>query len=102
MNDHMPGRMHDIKTVFVALLIAAALAVVADRVYFSDLEWKVRTSHLDRQLSGMEREAEELLKTVEDTLNAGGDVSLMFHNRIGSEAGEAGIILLVYEKDRIA
>ncbi len=98
----MPGRMHDIKTVFVALLIAAALAVVADRVYFSDLEWKVRTSHLDRQLSGMEREAEELLKTVEDTLNAGGDVSLMFHNRIGSEAGEAGIILLVYEKGRIA
>jgi len=58
-NDQMPGRMHDIKTVFVALLIAAALAVVADGVYFSDLEWKVRTSHLDGRLSDMERQAGE-------------------------------------------
>jgi len=102
MNDRMSGRMHDIRTVVVALLIAAALAVVADRVYFSDLEWKVRTSHLDRQLSDMERQAEELLKTIEDSVARSGDVSVMFHNSTGSEAGEAGIILLVYEKGRIA
>jgi signal transduction histidine kinase/uncharacterized membrane protein YciS (DUF1049 family) len=98
----MPGRMHDIRTVFVALLIAATLSVVADRVYFSDLEWKVRTSHLDRQLSEMERQAEDLLKTIEDTVTGSGDVSVMFHNSIGREAGEAGIILLVYERGRIA
>ena len=100
--DQMPGRMHDIKTVFVALLIAAALAVVADRVYFSDLEWKVRTSHLDRRLSDMERQAEELLKSIEDSVAGNGDVSAMFHNSTGSNAGEEGIILLVYQKGRIA
>jgi signal transduction histidine kinase len=98
----MSGRMHDIRTVFVALLIAAALSVVADRVYFSDLEWKVRTSHLDRQLSDMESQAEDLLRTIEDTITDRGDVSVMFHNNTGSEAGKAGIILLVYEKGRIA
>lgn len=101
MNDHMPGRMHDTKTVFIALLIAVALAVVADRVYFSDLEWKVRTSHLDGRLAEMERQAEELLEKTEETVTGSGDASVMFHNSTGSEAGEAGIILLIYEKGRI-
>jgi hypothetical protein len=61
----MNERLKDIRTVIVALLVTAVLAVAADQLYFSDLEWKFRTAHLDSRLSGLEEQAALLLQDVD-------------------------------------
>lgn len=99
----MSGRLKDIRTVFIAALIAAALAVSSDYLYFSNVEWRYRTSRLDKKLTEKELKAERLLSDMEAQLNENnGDPSLFFHNSTGSGALEDGIALLVYKDNRIA
>jgi two-component system nitrogen regulation sensor histidine kinase NtrY len=101
MNDIMPGRLKDIRIVFIALLVAVALAVVSDYLYFSDLEWKYRTSRLDKQLIEKEKKAIETLARMEMQLSDGSDPSEMFYNKSGSGAQEEGVTLLIYKEERI-
>jgi len=102
MNDFMPGRLKDIRTVFIAALIAAALAVSSDYLYFSNLEWRYRTSRLDKKLIEKEHRAEHLLTDIETQLRESNDPSRFFHNSTGSDALEEGIALLVYKENKIA
>ncbi|MCK7532867.1 MAG: hypothetical protein MZV63_18435 [Marinilabiliales bacterium] len=102
MNDIMPGRLKNIRVVIVTLLIVAALAVVADQLYFSDLEWRFRTSRLDAMLSDQEKGAALLLDEVGKQVEEAGDPSVMFRNSTGSIAEEEGITILIYDEGRIA
>jgi len=98
----MKGRLKDIRTVIVALLVMAALAVGADQLYFSDLEWKFRTSRLDSRLSGLEKQAALLLEEVEREIERAGDSSVMFRSNTGRDALADGITILVYKNEKIA
>ncbi len=98
----MKGRLKDIRTVIVALLVTAALAVGADQLYFSDLEWKFRTSHLDSRLSALEKQAALLLEEVEREIEVAGDSSVMFRSNTGRDALADGITILVYKNEKIA
>ncbi|MBE0678130.1 MAG: HAMP domain-containing protein [Bacteroidales bacterium] len=98
----MKGRLKDIRTVIVALLVTAALAVGADQLYFSDLEWKFRTSRLDSRLSGLEKQAALLLEEVEREIEEAGDSSVMFRSNTGRDALDDGITILVYKNEKIA
>jgi two-component system, NtrC family, nitrogen regulation sensor histidine kinase NtrY len=102
MNKVMPGRLKNIRIVIVALLVAAVLAIGADQLYFSDLEWRFRTSRLDARLSGMEKQAALLLEEVEMQILEKGDPSVLFHNSTGRDADEKGITILVYMADTIS
>ncbi|MDZ7634215.1 MAG: ATP-binding protein [Bacteroidales bacterium] len=102
MNDIMKGRLKNLRIVIVTLLIAAALAVVADKLYFSDLEWRFRTSRLDTRLSGQEKGAAVLLDEVGKRVKEAGDPSVMFHSSTGSSAEEEGITILIYDEGRVA
>jgi len=102
MNSKMQGRLKDIRIVFVALLVAAALAVAADGLYFSGLEWRIRTARADAKLSSLEKEAETLLSRTEEAITETGDPALLFRNTLGSEALKKGITLLVYRDGRAA
>ncbi len=102
MNDVMPGRLKNIRIVIVALLVTAAFAIGADQLYFSDLEWRFRTSRLDARLSGMEKQAALLLEEVGRQVLEVDDPSILFHNSTGGDAEEKGISILVYKADTIA
>jgi two-component system nitrogen regulation sensor histidine kinase NtrY len=102
MNDIMPGRLKDIRIVFIAALVAAALAVSSDYLYFSNFEWRYRTARLDKKLIEKEQKAERLLMGMESQLKESSDPSLFFHNSTGSDALKDGIALLVYKENRIA
>ncbi|MFN2336109.1 MAG: ATP-binding protein [Bacteroidales bacterium] len=98
----MKGRLKDIRTVIVTLLVTAALAVGADQLYLSDLEWKFRTSHLDSRLSGLEKQSALLLEEVEREIREAGDSSVMFRSNTGRDALADGITILVYKNEQIA
>lgn len=102
MNEVMPGRLKNIRKVIVGLLIAAALAIGADQLYFSNLEWRLRTSRLDARLSGMEKQAAKLLEDVANQVLADDDPYLLFRNNSGRDAEEKGITILVYKADTIS
>lgn len=102
MNDIMPGKLKDIRIVIVALLATVVLAIGADYLYFSDLEWRFRTSRLDARLSGMEEQATMLLDGVVKQVLEADDPSVMFHNNTGSDAEEEGITILIYQADTIS
>ena len=95
MNDIMPGRLKNLRVVIVTLLIAAALALVADKLYFSDLEWRFRTSRLDAMLSDQEKGAALLLDEVLKQVEEAGDPSVTFDRSTGSTAEEEGITILI-------
>ena len=101
-NEIMKGRLKNIRTVIVALLATAALAVGADQLYFSDLEWKFRTSRLDAKLSGLEKQSALLLEKVEKEIGEAGDATVLFRSNTGRDALAEGITVLVYKDDRIA
>ena len=101
MNSLMAEKLKNIRIVGVALLIAVALAAVADLLYFSDLEWRYRTSCVDARLTSLENDAEKLLRTAEKQISDAGDPSSLFHSTLGSNALKKGITLLVYREGRI-
>jgi two-component system, NtrC family, nitrogen regulation sensor histidine kinase NtrY len=102
MNNIMPGRLKDIRIVLIAALAAVVLAVVSDRLYYSDLEWRYRTSRLDRKLIEKEKKSEHILTDIQNQLEAGNDPSVFFHNKTGSNALQDGIVLLIYKDNKIA
>jgi signal transduction histidine kinase len=102
MNDKMPGRLKNIRTVFIVTLLVAVLAVLSDRVYFSNLEWKYRTYRLDKQLIEKEIKSARLLEDIEKRLTDGVDPTVMFHETTGREALAEGIVLLIYKNNAIA
>jgi signal transduction histidine kinase len=102
MNSNMQERLKNIRIVFIALLVTAALAAAADGLYFSGLEWRIRTTRADAKLSSLEREAETLLARTEEAITETGDPASLFRNTLGSEALKNGITLLVYRDGRAA
>ena len=98
----MSERFRNIRTVIVALLVTAALAVIADKLYFSDLEWRFRASRVDARLTRLEGKAEYLLEDLEKQITESGDPSVLFRRGTGREALKEGITLLVYKEGRIA
>ncbi len=102
MNRNMQGRLKNIRIVFVAFLVTAALAAAADGLYFSGLEWRIRTERADARLSSLEKEAEKLLSRTELVITETGDPASLFNNVLGREALKKGITLLVYRDGRAA
>lgn len=102
MNNFMSGKLKDIRIVFVALLVALALAAAADLIYHSGLEWRLRTAYVDARLSTLEKEADALLARTEEVVNETGDPATLFRNPLGSEALKKGIVLLVYKDGKSA
>lgn len=98
----MKGRLKDIRTVIVALLVTAALAVGADQLYFSDLEWKLRTASLDAKLSKLEKKSALILEEIEREIEKEGDASALFRSNTGRDALDDGITILVYKEEKIA
>lgn len=98
----MSGKLKDIRIVFVALLVALALAAAADLIYHSGLEWRLRTARVDARLSSLEKEAEALLVRTEEVINETDDAASLFRNPLGNEALKKGIILLVYKDGKSA
>ena len=102
MNDIMSGRLKDIRIVFIAALIATVLAVASDYLYFSNLEWRYRTSRIDRKLIDKEEKAKRLLADIETQLTDNNDPSSFFHNKTGSNALKEDFVILIYKGNRIA
>ncbi len=102
MSRLMPGKLKDIRIVAVALVAALAIAALADILYFSDLEWRIRTSRTDARLSSLETDAERLLELTEEEITESGDVSSLFQGSLGSNGLKEGITLLVYREGTIA
>jgi hypothetical protein len=100
--NNMPGRLKNIRTVFIATLVVAVLAVISDHLYFSNLEWKYRTVRLDRKLIEKETKAARLLEDIENRLARGVDPSAMFHETAPRDALAEGIVLLIYRNNTIA
>jgi len=98
----MAGMLKNIRIIFIAALLVAVLAVISDYAYFSDLEWKYRTSRLDRQLIDKEAKAAKLLDDLEKRLAGGADPAVMFHETAGRNALAEGIVLLIYKGNSIA
>jgi hypothetical protein len=102
MNSNMQERLKNIRIVFIALLVTAALAAAADGLYFSGLEWRIRTARADAKLSSLEKEAETLLARTEKAVIETGDPASLFRNTLGSVALKKGITLIVYRDGRAA
>ena len=81
--------------------MTAALAIVTDYLYFSNLEWRYRTSRLNNKLTDREGKAAALLSETETYLSKGQDLSFLIHKSIGN-TGTDEIIILVYTDDRIS
>jgi signal transduction histidine kinase len=96
----MSGKLSDIRIVFVALLVAAALAAGADLLYFSGIEWRLRTALVDSRIYSLEKEAETLLARTEEAVTENSDPAALFRDPLGSEANKKGITLLVYKEGR--
>lgn len=102
MNEHMQARLRDIRVIFIAVIAAAALAVTADLVYFSDLEWHYRTGRLDKKLIDKEVKAAGMLESIGSDLLRGTDPAVMFLNKTSGESNDDGILILVYKNDSIS
>ncbi len=98
----MASFFRNITTVTVALLAALLLAILSDVLYFSDLEWRIRTRRADATLRSLEGEAERLLGLAEAEIAAAGDPSVLFGSTLGANALKRGITLLVYQEGRLA
>jgi signal transduction histidine kinase len=98
----MPERLKNIRIVAFALLSAVALAVTADLLYYSDLEWRLRTLRVDSRLSSLETDAEKLLQMAEKEISESGSPSGLFRGTLGANALKKGITMLVYKDGRIA
>ncbi|MCI0522735.1 MAG: HAMP domain-containing protein, partial [Bacteroidales bacterium] len=98
----MQARLRDIRVIFVAAVVTAALAVVSDLVYFSDLEWRYRTGRLDKKLIEKEIKASEVLETIGADLVRGTDPAVLFLNNTTGEVIGDGILLLIYKDDTIS
>lgn len=98
----MQGRLRDIRVIFIAAVVTAALAVASDLLYFSDLEWRYRTGTLDRKLIEKELKAAEMLETIGTDLTSGTDPAAMFLNNTSGEAIDDGILILIYKDNRIS
>ncbi len=98
----MAEKLKNIRTVGVLLVIAVALAVISDLLYFSDLEWRYRTGRVDRKLSSLEREAGQMLIAAEKEIMDAGDPTVLFRSTLGKNALKKGITMLIYNEGRIA
>ena len=91
----MENRRH-IRLIIILLIVAAVLAMIADRLYFSNLEWKYRTSRLNNELIKREKEADVMLKEMESGLASGENSYFRDHNKVRISSSENDIILLIY------
>ncbi|HUW91812.1 MAG TPA: HAMP domain-containing protein, partial [Bacteroidales bacterium] len=85
-----------IRLIIILLIVAAVLAMVADHLYFSDLEWKYRTSRLNNELINREKKADAMLKEMEAGLASGESSYFLNHDKVGISSSENDIILLIY------
>src|SRR5512133_3887531 len=90
------GNNSHIRLTVIVLIFATALAFFADRLYFSGLEWKYRTSRLNNELIRREKNADLLLKEMETGLTPGSGSYFQNHGKFITGATENDIILLVY------
>ncbi|MCU0378593.1 MAG: ATP-binding protein [Bacteroidales bacterium] len=97
----MQTRLRDIRVIFIVAVVTAAIAVTTDLLYFSDLEWGYRTGRLDKKLIEKEMMATRILETIGADLVRGTEPPTMFLNYTSAEANADGILILVYEDNKI-
>ena len=90
------GNTRHIKLTVIVLIVATVMGLIADRLYFSDLEWKYRTSRLNNELIRRENNAAFLLKEMEAGLSPGSGSYFQNHGKFIADASENDIILLIY------
>ncbi|HSO77933.1 MAG TPA: hypothetical protein VLQ76_05150, partial [Bacteroidales bacterium] len=90
------GSNRHIKLTVIALIVATVLGLIADGLYFSDLEWKYRTSRLNNELIRREKKAAFLLEEMESDLAPGSGSYFQNHGKFIADASENDIILLIY------
>lgn len=97
----MKGKYRDISIILVTAFIAVILALVSDTLYFSNIEWRFRTSRLNKLLITKETECAALIHKVEREFAAGKDVRyLMRTNSLGSGQNN-NVIFLIYENSKL-
>ncbi len=91
-----------IKTAGILVFIFAILATAADRIYFSNIEWKFRTSRLQKSIEAKEARAVQLINETEARLASGRGTSALTKENVTNAANKDDILLLVYYKNRIS
>ncbi len=102
MNDMASRKRKNIIIVFVAVIATAILAIVTDNLYFSNLEWRFRTSRLDKVLRTRETESADLLHNIVAEIAGGHDIQYLLKNETFNTEKISDIILLVYYNGRLA
>ena len=95
MTIRMESTRH-IRRIIILLSVMVVMAMVADHLYFSDLEWKYRTSRLNNELINREKKADAMLKEMEAGLASGESSYFLNHDKVGISSSENDIILLIY------
>jgi signal transduction histidine kinase len=96
------GNLKQIRLFIILLTAAVALAVTAEHLYFSDLEWKYRTSRLNSELIDREIKSEAMLLEMEAGLEAGENLQFLNHRNVGINSSGNDIILLIYTDNLIS
>lgn len=97
--------MNDLKKIRLIGIIAVALALtslVADRLYFSDMEWKFMTRKFSHELDLREARARNLILETENYLAAGSNPSSLSNDGLNRILSKDDILLLVYSGGKIA
>jgi len=92
-------KINKICAITVAFLL---LAIAADKIYFSDLEWRYRTSKLSRDIEFSTAKANQLINETEARLASGRGTNLLLKEGIDQPASRDDILLLVYYKKKIS
>jgi len=96
--------MNEFRKIRIAGFIALALAlasVSADKLYFSDIEWKFRTRKFNRELDLRQNRARSLILEAEKYIISGTEPSSLAQTELSRILSRDEIMLLVYSKGRI-
>lgn len=91
-----------IKKAGIVTLAFALLAIAADQIYFSNLEWRYRTARLKNAIEFREAKANQLISATEARLSSGRINAVLLKEGINSAASRDDILLLVYNKRKIS
>jgi two-component system, NtrC family, nitrogen regulation sensor histidine kinase NtrY len=96
--------MSELRKIKITGIIALALAlasVSADRLYFSNIEWKYRTRKFNHELDMRQNRARNLILETEKYIVSGTSPSSLAQTGLSRILSRDEIILLVYSKGRI-
>jgi two-component system nitrogen regulation sensor histidine kinase NtrY len=85
----------------ILTIVLVILALIAESVYFSDFEYRVRTKKFNRILAGKETLTENCLNSLKLILDKGEDIGSITRNKLFSTVEKQGITLLEYVDNKL-